>query len=230
MRFQTPEAAGLTPLRPLPPARNSKRKLAPPTANGAITSNLVYYTVSTLKSEDAVIVEEAPSTQAVLRDWLPTSQSRSFFSMFSGVLGYGLPAACGVCLAERDGGRSRKVICFEGDGSAQFTIQAFWNAAQQKLPILFILFRNHEYAVLQSYADLFELKGVPGLKIPGVDIESLAKAYGVRGETVRDAEFLSDALKRGLEHDGPYVLQIDILPTIPPLLGASGPKTQRETL
>ena len=150
--------------------------------------------------------------------------------MFSGVLGYGLPAARGVCLAERDRGGSRKIICLEGDGSAQFTVQAFWNAAQQKLPVLFIIFRNYEYAVFQSYADFFELESVPGLKIPGVDTEALDKGYGVSGETVCHARLLSEAVKRGLEHDGPYVLRVDILPTSPPLLGQSEPKTQCETL
>jgi benzoylformate decarboxylase len=194
-----------------------------------ITSDLVYYTVSALRPEDAIIVEEAPSTQSVLRDWLPTSQPRSFFSMFSGILGYGLPAACGVCLAERDRGGFRKVISFQGDGSTQYTVQAFWNAAQLKLPILFIVFRNREYAVLQSYANFFELDGVPGLKIPGIDTAALAEGYGVPGETVNDARLLLGALKRGLEHDGPYLLQVDILATSPPVLGVSGPKTQRET-
>jgi benzoylformate decarboxylase len=213
--------------RPAPAARSAK--IPPRSDNNVITSDLVYYTVSALRPEDAIIVEEAPSTQSVLRDWLPTSQPRSFFSMFSGILGYGLPAACGVCLAERDRGGFRKVISFQGDGSTQYTVQAFWNAAQLKLPILFIVFRNREYAVLQSYANFFELDGVPGLKIPGIDTAVLAEGYGVPGETVNDARLLLGALKRGLEHDGPYLLQVDILATSPPVLGVSGPKTQRET-
>jgi benzoylformate decarboxylase len=214
--------------RPVPPVRT--HKLPPTAVDGAITSDLVYSTVSIRKPEDAIIVEEAPSTRAVLRDWLPTSQPRSFFSMSSGVLGYGLPAACGVCLAERDLGNSRKVISFQGDGSSQYSIQAFWNAAQLKLPVLFIIFRNSEYAVLQSYADFFELNGLPGLRIPGVDTEILARGYGVPGETVRDARYLDDAIKRGFDHDGPYLLQVDVLGAHPPLLGESGPRTQRETL
>src|SRR5580658_8054060 len=98
--------------------------------------------------------------------------------MFSGILGYGLPAACGVCLAERERGGSRKVISFHGDGSTQYTVQAFWNAAQKKLPVLFIVFRNSEYAVLQSYANFFELDDVPGLKIPGIDTTAVAQGYG----------------------------------------------------
>jgi thiamine pyrophosphate-dependent acetolactate synthase large subunit-like protein len=89
--------------------------------------------------------------------------------------------------------------------------------------------RDHEYAVLQSYASFFELESVPGLKIPGIDIEALAKGYGVRGETVSDARLLGDAIKRGLDHDGPFVLQVDVVEQEPPLMGESGPKTQRET-
>jgi benzoylformate decarboxylase len=214
--------------RPAPPPRG--RVVSTPVSNDELTSDLVYSTVAALKPEDAVIVEEVPSTRSELRECLPTGRPRSLFSMFSGVLGYGLPAACGVCLAERDSGGARKVIAFAGDGSSQYGIQAFWNAAQLRLPILFIVLRNHRYAVLQAYAEFFELDGVPGLEIPGIDLEALAAGYGVRGETVREGGQLASAVKRGLAQDGPYLLQVDIEMTHPPLLGGAGPRTQRETL
>ena len=62
--------------------------------------------------------------------------------MSSGVLGYGLPAAVGVALAERDEGTDRKIIAIIGDGAANYVIQALWTAAQQKLDILFVVPRN----------------------------------------------------------------------------------------
>jgi benzoylformate decarboxylase len=215
--------------RPLPPPRE---KLSPPEpVSGMITADLLYATIAKLRPADSILVEEEPSTQSRLRDWMPTGKPRSFFSMFSGVLGYGLPAACGVSLAERDAGGSRRVISLQGDGSTQYTIQAFWNAAHLKLPILFIIFCNHKYAVLASYANFFELKQVPGLEIPGIDTVALAKGYGCEGGYVRSPDELESALQRGLAHtDGPYVLQVEILGDAPPLLGDSGPKSQAGTV
>jgi hypothetical protein len=97
--------------------------------------------------------------------------------MFSGVLGYGLPAACGVALAERDLGTNRKVISLQGDGATQYGIQAFWNAAQLKLPILFIIFRNHEYCILKSFSEYLVAPNVPGFDLPGID--TVATCQGI---------------------------------------------------
>lgn len=69
------------------------------------------------------MVQESLSTLKMLRQRLPTSRSRSFFSMSSGVLGYGLPAAVGVALAERDKGGDRKIVCIVGDGAANYVIR-----------------------------------------------------------------------------------------------------------
>ena len=217
-----------TSLREPPRARAQK---TPPQANeDVITSDFLYYTLSKLRPDDSIITEEVPSTQSVLREWIPTGTRRSFFSMFSGVLGYGLPAACGVALAQKHSGGQRKVISLQGDGSTQYTVQAFWNAAQQQLPILFVIFRNHEYAVLKSYANFFDLDKVPGLTIPGIDTVSLAKGYGCAGGYVSRPQDLEAAILSGLAHKGPYVLQVDILAMEGPLLGVDGPKTQVETL
>jgi hypothetical protein len=44
--------------------------------------------------------------------------------------------------------------------------------------------------------NFFELDAVPGLKIPGIDTEALAKRYSVPGGDVRDARLLRDVEKR----------------------------------
>jgi Thiamine pyrophosphate enzyme, C-terminal TPP binding domain/Peptidase dimerisation domain len=51
--------------------------------------------------------------------------------MASGGLGWGLPAAVGVALAEK-----QPVVCLIGDGSAMYSIQALWTAVQEKLPMI----------------------------------------------------------------------------------------------
>jgi len=146
--------------------------------------------------------------------------------MFSGVLGYGLPAAVGVALAERDLGTNRKVLSLQGDGATQYVIQAFWNAAQLKLPILFIILRNHEYCILKSFSEYLVAPGVPGFDLPGIDTVQLAKGYGCDGDYVSKPAELEEAIKKGLAAKGPYVLQVEVDPTVPALLGKIGPKTQ----
>ena len=50
--------------------------------------------------------------------------------------------------------------------------------SQLRLPILFIVLRNGEYAILKAFAEVEDSPGVPGLDIPGIDIVCFARGYG----------------------------------------------------
>ena len=124
----------------------------PPETHPIITADFLYHAINEARPPDSVIVQESLSTLKALRQRLPTGHPRSFFSMTGGILGFGLAAAIGVALAERDAGTNRKVVSIVGDGSAHYGIQALWTAAQHDLPILFIIPRNGAYNILKAFA------------------------------------------------------------------------------
>ena len=198
-----------------PPAR---AKLSASAPGSVITADYLYHAINEARPQDSIIVQESLSTMKLLRQRIPTSRSRSFFSMSSGVLGYGLPAAVGVALAESDKGSHRKVINIVGDGAANYVIQALWTAAQHKLPILFIIPRNGAYNILKAFAHQLDTPGVPGLDLPGLDFVSLAKGYGVAAERILDATDLAAALSRGMHAGAPHLIEVEIDPTVPPLI------------
>jgi benzoylformate decarboxylase len=205
--------------RPAPKEAPAAPRPAPgPSAR--ISADSLFHALAGLRAEDSIIVQESLSNLKAMRSRLPTARPRSFFSASSGVLGYGLPAAVGVALAERDRGIGigRKVICLLGDGAAQYTIQGLWNAAQLGLPILFIVLRNREYAILKSFAEMEETPEVPGLDLPGLDCVRLAEGYGCAAGRVDDPAALADALRDGLGRATPYLLEVLIDPEVPPLL------------
>ena len=211
--------------------RQALKPMAPPElpeTRDIITPDFVFHTLARLRPEDSIITHESLSNAASLKKHLPTKSSRSFFSLFSGVLGYGLPAAVGVALAEKDSGGKRKVISLQGDGATQYVIQAFWNAAKEHANILFIILKNREYNILKSYGEYLDARDVPALDITGIDTVMLARGYGCEGSTVSKPEDLEAAIKLGLSHIGPYVLQVEVDPASPPLLGKDGPKKQKE--
>ena len=209
------------------PAPKPPAPAKPLATTGPITPEEVFACIQKARPADSVITQESLSTLAHLRQHIPTNASKSFFSMFSGVLGYGLPAAVGVAMAEKELGTHRKVIAIQGDGATQYVIQAFWNAAQAKLPILYIIMRNHEYAILKAFGEYLETPGLPGVDLPGIDTVALAKGYGCNGGYVSKREELEEAITSAMKYaDGPYVLQIDVARRIPPLMGETGPKTQ----
>ncbi len=201
--------------RSQPPAR---AKLNPPATGPVITADYLYHAINEARPGDSVLVQESLSTLKALRQRLPTSRSHSFFSMSSGVLGYGLPAAVGVALAERDKGAYRKVIAVIGDGAANYVIQAMWTAAQHKLPILFVVLRNGAYNILKAFAHQLDTPKVPGLDLPGIDFLSLAKGYGLTAERVSAVTDLAATLRHGMTSDSPHLIEVEIDPTVPPLI------------
>jgi benzoylformate decarboxylase len=212
--------SGRQPATNAPPAPQPAPAAPDPAAR--ISADSLFHALAGLRPVDSIIVQESFSNLKALRSRLPTARPRSFFSASSGVLGYGLPAAVGVALAERDrasaAGTARKVICLLGDGSAQYTIQGLWNAAQLGLPILFVVLRNREYAILKSFAEMEETPKVPGLDLPGLDCVRLAEGYGCAAGRVDDPAALADALRDGLNRATPYLLEVLIDPEVPPLL------------
>jgi benzoylformate decarboxylase len=191
---------------------------AAPAVAGSITADSLFYALGQLRPVDSIIVQETLSNLKALRTRLPTSRSRSFFSMTSGVLGYGLPAAVGVALWERDRGSARKVICIIGDGAAQYVIQALWTAAQLQLPILYIVARNSEYGILKAFAEQQKTPNVPGLDLPEIDCVRLAEGYGCKASRVAAPETLSDALRNALGRTDPYLLEVAISAEVAPLI------------
>lgn len=197
------------PLRPAP---------TPATADSTITPEYLFDNIQRLRPDDSIVVQESLSNLTALRERIPTAAAGSFFSMASGVLGYGLPAAVGVAMAQRDNGSDRKVVCIVGDGSAQYVIQSLWTAAQQELPILFVVLRNGEYAILKSFARQQDTPQIPGLDLPGIDCVQLAGGYGCAASRVSDPSALPGALAAAMADQRPHLLEVTIDPSIPPLI------------
>jgi benzoylformate decarboxylase len=167
---------------------------------------------------DVVLVEETPSNLGDLHAAWPITQPDAFYTMASGGLGWSAPASVGIALAERDSGRNRPVVMVIGDGSFQYSVQSIWTAAQLKLPILFVVLRNGEYAILKAFAEVEDSPDVPGLDIPGIDIVSLARGYGCQAARADTLDVLRSEAAAAATRNAPTVLEVPIAATVPPLL------------
>ena len=165
-----------------------------------------------------MLVQESPSNLSALRRQLKIRRPASYFTMASGGLGYGLPAAIGVALAERDTGRGRPVVAVIGDGSFHYSVQALWTAARLALPVVVVVPVNQQYAILKAFAELKDTPGVPGLDLPGLDIIAIAAGYGCATEVVETPDHLGTALAAGLRADRPTVLAVPISTDVPSIL------------
>jgi len=194
---------------PTPMAR--PRRL-PSTSNSPLTPPEVYAVLSAARPPEAVIVNESTSTMAQQIEWLPTVRPGSFFATASGGIGWAVPAAVGVALADRTKGVHRPVLGLIGDGSFQYSVQAIWTAAQHRLPIVYVVMRNNEYSILKSFAELEETPGVPGLDLPGLDIASVARGFGCRTAEADTTQDLEQAVKSALGADTTTVIVVSTQP------------------
>jgi len=122
----------------------------------------------------------------------------------NGIVGGGLPIACGAALAGQLEGKGAVTVCFFGDGAAaegefheSLNIASVW-----KLPIVFVC-ENNQYAANNAI----------GVQHPRVDIAAHAAPYDMPGVVVDGNDVLAvhaatgDAVTRARRGEGPSLLE-----------------------
>lgn len=182
-----------------------------------MTARQLFRVLRAASPDDTVLVEETPSNLADLHAEWPITKPDSFYAFASGALGWDLPAAVGIALAERDSGRNRPVLLVLGDGSMQYTVQAIYTAAQHHLPLVIVVPANQEYAILKAFGVLEKSPNVPGLDIPGLKPAVLADGYGATGVVAKTAGEVRAELAQAWGRTGPTLIEVPIDPAVPDL-------------
>ncbi|MGX1166382.1 benzoylformate decarboxylase [Bradyrhizobium sp. USDA 372] len=202
-----PESKRVTPKgRTLPPA---------PQAADPLPVEFLLHALSQAMPDGASLVEEVPSHRPAMQKFMPMRGQDSFYTMSSGGLGYSLPAAVGMAL----GKPKQRTVCLIGDGSAMYSIQALWTAAQRKLPLTVVVINNSGYGAMRSFSQVMQVRNVPGLELPGIDFVRLAEGMGCHAMRVTKAAELGEALKRGIAHEGTCLVEVVVDSAVPVLYG-----------
>ena len=125
-----------------------------------------------------------------------------------GGIGWGISAAVGIQLAQPE----RRVVAILGDGSAMYSIQALWSAANQKLPVIFVICNNGGYRIIKQRLKAFHgsdhFIGMD-FKEPAVNFTDLARSMGLQAERVDDPARVRGALDEALANrSGPNLIEI----------------------
>jgi len=188
--------------RTLPPA---------PKASDPIPAEFLLHALSVAMGPEDVLVEEVPSHRPAMQKFMPMRGQDSFYTMASGGLGYSLPAAVGMAL----GRRNARVVCLIGDGSAMYSIQALWTAAQRKLPLTIVVINNQGYGAMRSFSQVMQVRNVPGIELPGIDFVKLAESMGCHAVRVTKSSEVAGALKQGLSHEGTSLVEVMVDSAVP---------------
>jgi benzoylformate decarboxylase len=184
---------------------------ATPRAADPIPVEFLLHALSEAMPDDAALVEEAPSHRPAMQKFMPMRGQDSFYTMASGGLGYSLPASVGIAL----GRPNIRTVCLVGDGSAMYSIQALWSAAQRKLPLTVVVINNAGYGAMRSFSQVMQVRNVPGLDLPGIDFVRIAQGLGCDAVRVTKSSELASALKRGLAHHGVSLIEVMVDSAVP---------------
>jgi acetolactate synthase-1/2/3 large subunit len=190
-----------------PPTARLER---PPLPSGALTPETLAQVLAHLLPEQAILVNEGATVARAVPAALARSAPHDWLDLMGGAIGQGMPAAAGAALACPD----RKVINLEADGSAMYTLQALWTQAREALDVTTVILSNRRYAILEmEYRRVGAgepspaTRGLFDLSRPELDWVDLARGMGVDGVRATTAEELATGIRRGIEEDGPYLVE-----------------------
>jgi benzoylformate decarboxylase len=156
---------------------------------------------------NAILVDEGLTSSRHMAALRAHRDRYGYHALASGGIGWGLPASVGVGLANP----GRPVVCFSGDGSAMYSIQALWTAAHQKLPLTVVIANNGGYRIIKQRLKAFHQdEHFVGMDFvdPPVDFVGMAKALGAEAIRVTAGTDLAPELKAAFERAGTNLVEV----------------------
>ena len=157
--------------------------------------------------ENAILVDEGLTSSRQTLALRPHRDRYGYHALASGGIGWGLPASVGVSLANPD----RPVVCYSGDGSAMYSIQALWTAAHHKLPLNVVIANNGGYRIIkQRLLSFHGDDNYVGMDFadPAVDFAGMAKSLGLEAIRITRPEDLKSALAPAFKRPGTKLIEV----------------------
>lgn len=159
----------------------------------------------------AAVCVDVGQNQIFACKYLPQKHGRLLTSGGLGTMGYALPAAIGVKVAQPD--RQTVVVC--GDGSFQMAMNELAAIRCANMDIKIVLFRNHVLGLVHQIQKTAPYHGPFGVALDGSpDFETIAAAYGIPSLVVNDEDKLDEALDRFLGTRGSCILICEVHPDV----------------
>lgn len=135
-------------------------------------------------------------------------------------MGFGAPAALGAKIAHPD----KVVVSLVGDGGFGQNPAVLATAAEENIAVVWVIMNNYAFGTIAglekahfgtTHGTVFQKDGKPY----SPDYASIAKAYGVEGIKIQSAEEFKPALKRAIEANKPFVIDVEMLNVPTPTSG-----------
>lgn len=187
-------------------------------ASPILTMGEVIKVLNQLSSGEAIVVTDVGQHQMVACRYAEFNNTRSNITSGGlGTMGFALPAAIGA----KYGAPEKTVVAIIGDGGFQMTIQELGTIMQFKPNIKILILNNQFLGMVRQWQQLFHEKRYSFVDIESPDFVQVAKGYGIAGHSVSVREELEPALRRMLEHEGSFLLEVmvgkenNVFPMVP---------------
>ncbi|BDG43941.1 hypothetical protein PcaKH35_22860 [Parageobacillus caldoxylosilyticus] len=127
-------------------------------------------------------------------------------------MGFGAPAALGAKIAHPD----KVVVSLVGDGGFGQNPAVLATAAEENIAVVWVIMNKYAFGTIAglekahfgtTHGTVFQKDGKPY----SPDYASIAKAYGIEGIKIQLAEEFKPALKRAIEANKPFVIDVEML-------------------
>jgi acetolactate synthase-1/2/3 large subunit len=135
-----------------------------------------------------------------------------------GTMGYGLPAAVGVQIANPN----KPTVCVTGEASILMNIQELSTVKQYRLPVKIFILNNHYMGMVRQWQEMFHGNRYSESYMDSLpDFLKLGEAYGIKAIQCKDPAKVDEAIAEMLEHKGPVICDMwvdreeNVYPMIP---------------
>jgi len=155
------------------------------------------------KAQDTFITTEVGQHQMwAAQHYKFNNPNRWMTSGGLGTMGYGLPAAIGVQVANPD----KLVIDIAGEASVLMTMQEMSTAVQYKLPIKIFIINNQYMGMVRQWQELLHEKNYSESYTEALpDFVKLAEAYGCVGIRAEDPSELDSKILKMISTNSPVI-------------------------
>jgi acetolactate synthase I/II/III large subunit len=177
---------------------------------GALDARSVSAVIARLQPAKCIVMDEALTVGMPYFDASRHALRFSHLMLTGGAIGEGPGAATGAAIACPD----RKVINFQSDGCAAYSVQAFWTQARENLDVVTVIGSNRSYNILR--VELLRAgvtrpgqiaRSMASLDRPFLDWVKIGEGFGVPSVAVDSAEALARELERALIQKGPHLIE-----------------------
>ena len=182
-----------------------------PRRDGYVFPGTVLRKLGDKLNDDAVVCVDVGQNQIFTCKYLPQKQGRLLTSGGLGTMGYALPAAIGVKVAQPE--KQTVVVC--GDGSFQMAMNELAAIACAGMDIKIVLFRNNVLGLVHQIQNTSPYHGAFGVALDGSpDFTTIAAAYGIPSIVLNDENTLDEGLEQFLNTKGSCLLICEVHPDV----------------